>query len=233
MYYRAYVGNESKYDINSAIQFNLLTVLGLREYHKVLDIGCGSLRVGRLLIPYLDKRGYCGIEPEKWLVDDGINNEVGESLIRMREPRFIHSRDFPVASFNERFDFVLAYSIFTHASQEQIKKCLKNVEKNLVEGDETKRGGIIIASFMLGNEDYMGDKWVYPSHTGRTENGFVKYTEDTIKRMAAESNLFCSRIDWVKIHKQVWMVLGRKDDIKTLCVSPLYKDIFRLRIIDE
>jgi hypothetical protein len=52
-HYMAYVGPASQYDLMAASQFALLTTLGLRDTNKVLDFGCGSLRLGRLLIPYL------------------------------------------------------------------------------------------------------------------------------------------------------------------------------------
>ena len=45
---------------------------------RVLDIGCGSLRAGRLFIPYLLPGHYYGLEPEKWVVDEAIKNEIGE-----------------------------------------------------------------------------------------------------------------------------------------------------------
>ena len=41
-HYRAFVGPPQKYDLVAANQFNLLTSLGLREYHYFLDIGCGN-----------------------------------------------------------------------------------------------------------------------------------------------------------------------------------------------
>ena len=63
--YRNFVGPQERYDIVSAMTFNLLTTLGLRQHHRVLDIGCGSLRNGRLLIPYLDPGNYVGFEPNR------------------------------------------------------------------------------------------------------------------------------------------------------------------------
>jgi len=63
--YRAYVGPVEKYDLVAANQFNLLTMLGLRENHFLLDVGCGSLRGGRLFIPYLLPHHYFGIEPNE------------------------------------------------------------------------------------------------------------------------------------------------------------------------
>jgi len=108
------------YDLITAMQFNLFTALGLREYHKFLDIGCGSLRAGRLFMTYLNKGNYCAIEPEKHLVEDGVNYEIGSCLVHIKEPRFEYSYDFPIGSFGEKFDFMVAHSIFTHATQEQI-----------------------------------------------------------------------------------------------------------------
>src|SRR5271169_3068223 len=76
-HYRAYVGPPEDYDLISAMTFNLLTSLGLRQNHALLDIGCGSLRCGRLFIPYLNAGNYTGIEPNQWLIDEGIRREVG------------------------------------------------------------------------------------------------------------------------------------------------------------
>jgi hypothetical protein len=47
--YRAYVGPPEDYDLIAAMTFNLLTTLGLRQHHSLLDVGCGSLRIGPLV----------------------------------------------------------------------------------------------------------------------------------------------------------------------------------------
>src|SRR3972149_10720697 len=90
-HYRAYVGPPKDYDLVAAMTFNLLTTLGVRQHHTVLDIGCGSLRIGRLLVPYLNVGNYVGIEPNKWLVDDGIQREIGQDQIRIKQPQFYFS----------------------------------------------------------------------------------------------------------------------------------------------
>ena len=86
--YRAYVGPPEDYDLVAAMTFNLLTTLGLRQHHSLLDIGCGSLRIGRLLIPYLNRGKYFGIEPNEWLVEEGIRRELGQSLVEIKRPTF-------------------------------------------------------------------------------------------------------------------------------------------------
>jgi len=64
-HYRAFVGPPQDYDLIAAMTFGLLTSLGLRQHRSLLDVGCGSLRIGRLLIPYLNEAKYTAIEPEK------------------------------------------------------------------------------------------------------------------------------------------------------------------------
>jgi hypothetical protein len=86
-HYTAYVGPPGQYDFMGATQFALLFALGLREHHKVLDFGCGSLRAGRLLIPYLNPGCYFGIEPNRWLVDEAIKNQIGADIVSIKRPR--------------------------------------------------------------------------------------------------------------------------------------------------
>ena len=73
--HREFVGHVDSFDVVSAMQFNLLTFLGLREFHTLLDIGCGSLRAGRLLIPYLMAGRYFGLDPYRQVIEDGIQCE--------------------------------------------------------------------------------------------------------------------------------------------------------------
>src|SRR5438445_8687183 len=113
-HYRAYVGPPEDYDLIAAMTFNLLTTLGLRQHHSLLDVGCGSLRIGRLLIPYLNRGKYFGIEPNTWLVEEGIKQELGEDLVQIKYPTFFFT-DSPEAVGRAKvaFDSTLAQSIFS------------------------------------------------------------------------------------------------------------------------
>src|SRR5438045_9579914 len=83
-HYRAYVGPPEDYDLIAAVTFNLLTTLGLRQHNSVLDIGCGSLRIGRLLISYLNRGKYFGVEPYECLVVVGIKWELVGPLLEIK-----------------------------------------------------------------------------------------------------------------------------------------------------
>ena len=104
-HYMAYVGPPTQYDFMGATQFRLLSSLGLRSNHHMLDVGCGSLRAGRLFISYLDERRYCGIEPNKWLIEDAIKNQVGKDLISIKKPQFDHNSYFESNIFSQEFDY--------------------------------------------------------------------------------------------------------------------------------
>src|SRR6059058_309226 len=156
-HYRAYVGPPEDYDLIAAMTFNLLTTLGLRQHHSLLDIGCGSLRIGRLLIPYLNRGKYFGVEPNEWLVEEGVRRELGETLVQIKQPTFFFS-DSPdaVARAKVSFDFVLAQSIFSHCGLDLIKSWLSAVSRSLASD------GALVATFLPGEEDSPRTGWVYP-----------------------------------------------------------------------
>lgn len=192
-HYKAYVGPPKKYDLVGAMQFNLLTAVGLRDHHQLLDIGCGSLRAGKLIIPYLRKGNYFGIEPNKWLVEDGIQYEVGASMIELKSPHFDYSADFELSVFEEKFDFIVAQSIFSHAYPAQIEKCLDEAKKVL------KADGYFLATFILGSADYTGQEWVYP--------GCVEYTKNYIDQRCEERGLKAIQLEWLHPNGQTWYAI--------------------------
>lgn len=196
--HRAYVGPMAEFDVGAARQFNLLTMLlGLREYHHFLEIGCGSLRAGRLLIPYLMPDRYCGLEPNRWLVEAGLAKETGHDLRECRRPLFLHNSDFALRPFERVFDYILAQSIFSHTSQAQMATCLR--EAKAVLGPD----GLFAASFHEGEEDYDGNAWVYPES--------VTFRFETVERIAAEAGLRCEALAWGNQNMQRWVVFRHAD----------------------
>jgi hypothetical protein len=192
-HYRAFVGPPEKYDLVGAMQFNLLAFLGLREVHSLLDIGCGSLRAGRLFISYLLPGHYFGIEPEQWLIEEGIRNECGKDLINIKSPVFSNDSNFTCTAFGQKFDFILAQSIFSHASQAQITRCLSQAKECM------KPTSVFAATFLEGEENYVGSEWLYPSCS--------TYTMTRMVELAEEVGLICKAIDWPHPNQQTWVVI--------------------------
>jgi len=197
-HYRAFVGPPHNYDLVGAMQFNLLTALGLREEHYLLDIGCGSLRVGRLFIPYLLPGRYHGIEPERWLLQEGIAGEVGHDLLRVKRPVFSNDACFRLSQFQQPFDFILAQSIFSHAAAAQVRCCLAEARRVM------KPTTIFAATFLRGTTDYEGADWQYPD--------CVTYTLERMQSLAADAGLVCELLDWPHPNnRQSWVCLVRPE----------------------
>ena len=193
-HYMAYVGPPSRYDFMGATQFRLLCTLGLRANHSLLDFGCGSLRAGRLFLSYLEEGRYFGIEPNKWLIEDAIRNQVGKDLIALKKPRFDHNSNFITDVFSRQFDFIIAQSIFSHAGSDIIRTALCNFKKSL------KPNGLIVATFIEGISDFNGSGWVYP--------GLVNYRQSTVEQFAKEVDLLVIRLPWYH-PRQTWYLLTK------------------------
>jgi len=193
----AYVGPPNQYDFMGATQFRLLSSLGLRSNHSLLDFGCGSLRAGKLILNYLDKSNYYGIEPNKWLIDDAIKNQIGQDIIEIKAPSFDFNDQFKTDVFSTKFDFIVAQSIFSHTGGDLIRIALKNFK------DSLKKDGLILVTFVEGLSDFQGSGWIYP--------GCVSYRYSKIKEFGKDANLFISRIPWYH-PRQTWYLLSRSKE---------------------
>jgi SAM-dependent methyltransferase len=193
-HYRAYVGPPEDYDLIAAMTFNLLTTLGLRQHHSLLDVGCGSLRIGRLLIPYLNRGKYFGVEPNNWLVEAGIEHELGKDVVEIKRPTFFFS-GLPetVVQANVSFNFALAQSIFSHCGLDLINGWLSAISRSLAPD------GALVATFLVGEEDSARTGWIYPE--------CVNYQPQTLERAAAEVNLRFEILDW-KHPRQTWALFA-------------------------
>jgi cyclopropane fatty-acyl-phospholipid synthase-like methyltransferase len=201
-HYTAFVGPPKQYDFMGATQFRLLTTLGLREHHSVLDFGCGSLRAGRLLIPYLLEGRYFGLEPNKWLIDDAIDREIGQTIIDLKRPTFLHHSNFSVKTFGVSFDYILAQSIFSHAGRDVILKCLAEFRLCL------KSSGLILATFvqlhqMGSTADFDGCGWVYPH--------CAVYKLESVMAMIEDAGLVGRALPWFH-PRQTWFAMALSPD---------------------
>jgi arylsulfatase len=193
-HYRAYVGPPDRYDLVAAMTFNLLTTLGLRQHHSLLDLGCGSLRIGRLLIPYLNKDKYFGIEPNEWLVREGVRNEIGESLLRIKRPKFFFT-DSPatLTDMEVRFDFAVAQSIFSHCGLDLITRWISFIANFLTPN------GALVATFFPSESNNTKTGWIYP--------GCVSYRPDTLGNVATKAGLRFELLDW-RHPRQTWALFA-------------------------
>jgi cyclopropane fatty-acyl-phospholipid synthase-like methyltransferase len=181
------------YDTIGATQLSILTLFfGLRERHKLLEIGAGCLRAARFLIPYLDVGHYCGVEPDSKYVDLGIEHELGPEMAERKKPRFIHRDDFGFHAFQETFDYALSYSVFTHVPPPQVPLLFANAAR-CFHNDSIM---LATASFAEGQEQIMDlHKW--------TSFPINKYSFARLEEAARAAGLKLLRLG--KVH-QDWFV---------------------------
>lgn len=111
------------------LQFQFLVDKGMLPHHKMLDIGCGTLRGGRLAIDYLDKGNYYGMDISPKAIEFG-KQLVKEEGLSDKEPVLLVSKnkDLKFKEFDGlKFDFILAQSVFTHLKPEHIEECLAHI----------------------------------------------------------------------------------------------------------
>lgn len=195
-HYTSYVGYPKWYDVIGALQFRLLCSLGLRENHKLFDFGCGSLRAGRLLIPYMNRGNYFGFDPNEWLIQDAILNEIGDDLIKIKQPIFEYDAACLSKSFKRSFDYILAHSIFTHTGEDKLRDSLQCFS------DMTKNSGIIAATFFfedkVNNDGRQYSGWIYP--------GCTHFNHDFILELFSEYGFYGALLPWFHPAGQKWYI---------------------------
>lgn len=123
--HRKYVGG--RWDQIGKLTFDFLIKQRLESSDVLVDIGCGAFRVGRLLIPYLDRGNYLGLEAEPALIKAGLKHEVPQSVVKAKRPEIVISSDFEFERFSKAPDIALAQSLFTHLNKNDIERCLRKL----------------------------------------------------------------------------------------------------------
>jgi SAM-dependent methyltransferase len=200
--YRSYVGPADQYDLIGAAQFALLYALGLREHHRLLDIGCGSLRAGRMLIPYLGPGLYTGVEPNGWLIDAAVERELGEDILRVKRPRFDSSADFSLGHLG-RFDFVLAQGVATNTGPVLLRRLLQAIAATL---DSTGLAAVTFVHPGSGDTEAVHVSLHDPDVPGWRYPGCYSYDQVEIASAITDANLIGQSIPWFHPRHQWWLL---------------------------
>jgi len=193
-HYRAFVGPPFNYDINAALQFQFLVDLGLREYHRVLEVGCGSLRLGRLLMIYLLPERYYGVEPNVKILRDGLKNNFGSEdgdVVKLKRPKFAHSTDFDFVFIGKPVDFIMAQSIASHTGVAETRSLMKSIAEA---SHETTIAMMTYIRCQQISQENTQDGWFYPA--------CVTYTDGFMSKLAAELGLFAYRTRWPLLNQR-------------------------------
>ena len=148
-YYRAVMASDTARGAESAVghnpsrdrwtqigrmQFDYLVGHGLKPEHRMLEIGCGNLRAGRLFIDHLDAGNYYGIDISPAILMEAQRTLAREGL-QSKLPHLALVADLTFAFLPAgHFDVVHAHSVFSHSPLPVIDECLANVGRVLAPG---------------------------------------------------------------------------------------------------
>lgn len=160
--HRTYVGG--LWNEMGSLQFQFLLDQGLRPSHRLLDVACGSLRLGVRVIPYLDPGHYFGIEKEQSLLDAGIEQELGDAMAHLKKPNLLCSSNFDYDQFAASFDFAIIQSLFTHLPPAAIGLCLSKLRPHM------RHGSTVFATFFESEDSFYNP---LDAH----DHGYFAYTQ--------------------------------------------------------
>ena len=186
-------------------QFVTLLNEGLNHESRVLEIGCGCLRAAYWLIRFLDAGCYCGIEPARQRVQYGLECLFLPGEVEPKRPRFEFNADFDLSVFGARFDFVLAGSIWTHASKKHIEVMLDGFIHY------STPAAIFLASYLPADSeesDYAGDAWVGTSHESDIP-GVIHHSLAWIEDQCAKRGLLVAHLPGGAFDGQYWLRVQR------------------------
>ncbi len=129
-------------------QLDTLKHFGLRPQHRLLDVGCGAMRLGLDAVDYLEDGNYFGVdafEPYIFLAQDLVKR----AGLNKRFTVIVESQ-FRFGQFGVKFDFTILQSVFTHLSPSQCEACVTALRGVMAPG------GICLFTYSVGVSETQG-----------------------------------------------------------------------------
>jgi SAM-dependent methyltransferase len=136
------------------------------------------------------------VEPNAWLIEAGIEHQLGRTQLMIKRPAFFHNDDFRCPRLGHEFDYILAHSIFSHCGAELIARGLREFRQVLAPR------GLCVVTFLTTADPaatFQGKGWVYPD--------CVPYLPTAIDAMIERAGLVGVPIEWYHAG-QTWYLLA-------------------------
>ncbi len=201
--HRAFIGG--LWEEIGQLQFEFMKSNGLMPHHKLIDIGCGSMRGGVHFVKYLDYGNYFGLDINQSIIDAGKRELVIAGLLD-KAPSLLVNDGFELSLFNVEFDYAIAVSVFTHLYINNILCCLAEVNKTL------RKDGKFFATF------FEAPTAAYTSTIQHNPGGIItSYDKDPFHYSFSEMQLFASLVG-MKVEFVEW---AHPRNQKMLCFTNL------------
>jgi hypothetical protein len=115
------------------LQMRFLLANGLEPENTLLDVGCGSLRLGVRAVEFLGPGKYWGTDLNSALLDAGYEKEVVPAGLADKLPRaqLLEDAEFSFNGVPTNIDFAIATSVFTHLPLNHMRLCLANLAQHV------------------------------------------------------------------------------------------------------
>jgi SAM-dependent methyltransferase len=123
------VGPPEFWKMKRDFQVSFLRAQGLEPRHRLLDIGCGTLRGGIPLIDWLDRGHYYGIEVRPSVLAEGLQ-ELCDAGLEDKCPTLIVG-DIGAIDIPARLDFVWAFSVLIHMTDAIVERTVAFAARQL------------------------------------------------------------------------------------------------------
>lgn len=141
----ALVGPPDLWEMKRRFQIDFLRTAGLDPRHRLLDLGCGTLRGGIPLIEYLEPGHYAGVEVRGDVLDEG-RRELLESGLAERSPQLVHCPRLAELDLGRRFDVAWAFAVLIHMDDAVLDDAIAAIARHLDDG------GVFYATANVGSE---------------------------------------------------------------------------------
>lgn len=107
--------------------FNKLVELGLKPHNVCVDYGCGSLRLGKHLIPFLNSGNYWGVDITDRFYSDGIEM-IDQSILEGKSPHFGVINPQILDQLRQCHpDFIVSLAVVIHIHPQEMDGYLDNI----------------------------------------------------------------------------------------------------------
>lgn len=124
--------SRNNWDSHGNLQRDFLLCRGLQPHHRLLEVGCGSGRLARKVVPYLEEWRYSGIDISVEAIAVAMSLSVIEGW-HVKRPK-LYAAEVASLPPMSPFDFVWAHSVFTHLPVPMIEDVMREVVRRLAPG---------------------------------------------------------------------------------------------------
>jgi SAM-dependent methyltransferase len=141
------VGAVKDWERHGELQFEYLKLQGLKPQHRLLEVGCGTGRLARKVVPYLDEGCYEGVDISPQAINSAIALSGKEGWNRKRPGLSTVMPNRFSSDRCQRFRFAWAFSVFIHLPYKEMVRTMSEVAF-CMDGD-----GVFLFSFVPESVD--------------------------------------------------------------------------------